>query len=251
MDPALNHEYLAMKACSLGAGVVLDFGCGKAHVVSLLRSRGITAYGADVFWGGMDWSEDDGPYRELLSAGIVREIVDGKLPFENGTFDVIVSDQVFEHVDDLSGAAAEMVRVLKPTGRMYHQFPPKDILLEPHTKIPFAHRMTRRVRTPYLEVWRRLGFGRHPLHIDDPKAWAVWGSQWLDDYCTYRPRALIESTFRNYGFTIAHQEAENCLYRAGDRRLLRAMVSSAPGVAAAAFRALGCDCIELSRPTIA
>jgi SAM-dependent methyltransferase len=125
MDAALNHEYLAMKACSLGAGVVLDFGCGKAHVVSLLRSRGIAAYGADVFWGGMNWGEDDGPYRQLLSAGIVREIVDGKIPFEDATFDVIVSDQVFEHVDDFAGAAAEMVRVLKPTGRMYHQCPPK------------------------------------------------------------------------------------------------------------------------------
>src|SRR3546814_11987742 len=40
----------------------------------------------------------------------------GKLPFEADAFDLIVSDYVFEHVDDASAVARELQRVLRPGG---------------------------------------------------------------------------------------------------------------------------------------
>ncbi len=39
------------------------------------------------------------------------------LPFPDGTFDVVVSTQVYEYVPDLEGALAELRRVLRPNGR--------------------------------------------------------------------------------------------------------------------------------------
>jgi ubiquinone/menaquinone biosynthesis C-methylase UbiE len=41
-----------------------------------------------------------------------------KLPFDDATFDVVMSSQVFEYLDDVAGAVAEMYRVLKPNGRV-------------------------------------------------------------------------------------------------------------------------------------
>jgi len=40
------------------------------------------------------------------------------LPFNNETFDVVMSSKVFEFLDDVAAAIAEMYRVLKPGGRV-------------------------------------------------------------------------------------------------------------------------------------
>jgi arsenite methyltransferase len=42
---------------------------------------------------------------------------DSKLPFDNATFDVAMSSQVFEYLDDIPNALIELHRVLKPGGR--------------------------------------------------------------------------------------------------------------------------------------
>jgi SAM-dependent methyltransferase len=38
------------------------------------------------------------------------------LPFAEGTFDVVVSTNAFEHIENLDGAVSEAARVLKPGG---------------------------------------------------------------------------------------------------------------------------------------
>ena len=238
----INHLYLADKAQRMGH-VALDFGCGKGEVVSLLRERGVDAYGADVFWGGMDW--DEGPHRDLLRRDWIREITAGRLPFDDDTFDVIVSDQVLEHVENLEQSVAEMARVLRSGGRMYHQFPTKNIVLEPHTMVPLAHRLPTTPRRHLLRAAKTVGLGRHPLHIDDPREWAAYAATWIDAYCTYRPRRVLEDAFRRHGFEIEHREVDNCLNRARGRRYLEVPIRSLPRLAAWSFRALGCDCIEL------
>jgi len=42
-----------------------------------------------------------------------------KLPFEDGSFDAVVSTQVYEYVADLDLALAEVARVLRPGGRVF------------------------------------------------------------------------------------------------------------------------------------
>ncbi len=41
-----------------------------------------------------------------------------RLPFDDATFDAVMSSQVFEYLDDVAGALAEMFRVLKSGGRV-------------------------------------------------------------------------------------------------------------------------------------
>ncbi|MEV6287085.1 methyltransferase domain-containing protein [Kribbella sp. NPDC051770] len=54
----------------------------------------------------------DGPRVELEQASAAR------LPYGAESFDVVVSTQVFEYVDDVAGALAEIRRVLRPAGRV-------------------------------------------------------------------------------------------------------------------------------------
>jgi SAM-dependent methyltransferase len=42
----------------------------------------------------------------------------GELPFDDDTFDAVMSSQVFEYLDDVAGGLREIYRVLKPGGRV-------------------------------------------------------------------------------------------------------------------------------------
>jgi len=55
---------------------------------------------------------DEGPGIELEAASVAR------IPHPVESFDVVVSTQVFEYVDDVAGALDEVRRVLRPAGRV-------------------------------------------------------------------------------------------------------------------------------------
>jgi SAM-dependent methyltransferase len=103
---------------------VLDMGCGFGrHAFALLRQ------GADVV--ALDYSQDEvaevtkwfaamelaGEVPAGAGAIAVRGTAYG-LPFADGTFDAIVAAEVLEHLPDDRLAMAELVRVLKPGGRL-------------------------------------------------------------------------------------------------------------------------------------
>lgn len=68
-----------------------------------------------------------------------------ELPFENSSFDLIFSYDVFEHVQDLPKVLKECVRVLKPGGKVYALFPPyygpRSHHLDFITSLPFLHHL--------------------------------------------------------------------------------------------------------------
>lgn len=203
---------------------VLDFGCGSGEVVALLRGRGVEASGADVFYGGADW--EDERLQRLLREGAIRHIdEDGRLPFEDRSFDLVISDQVFEHIEQLERAVAEIDRVLAPGGVSYHHFPTRDGLREGHIGIPLAHRLPPgRLRFAYTYALRRAGFGKHKDERPDPREWTGWKLDWIDRYCFYRSNAEI-GRLLSKDHLMVHRELDYARFRAagrpGLRRLLR------------------------------
>ena len=82
------------------------------------------------------------------------------LPFETGSFDMVVTNQVLEHVEDLGGAFGELARVLRPDGTLIALFPSREVWREGHIGISFAHRLRRtRMRHAYVLAMRSVGFG--------------------------------------------------------------------------------------------
>jgi SAM-dependent methyltransferase len=159
---------------------------------------------------------------------------------------VIVSDQVLEHVVELEEAVAELRRVLRPGGVMYHHFPSLALVREGHIGIPMAHRLPRtQLRLYYTAALRRLGIGANK---DDrpPLVWAAENLEWIDQWTVYRRPEVVDDVLGRQA-VLRHREIDYCRFRAGDRRILSWILAQpwATGVAEATFRRLGFEAVEV------
>lgn len=87
---------------------ILEVGCGGGAFLSFLEDRGYTAVGVDILEEAVRLASQAAPNSRVLRADA------GSLPFEDGSFDRLVSHHLVEHLEDLAGALREWCRVLAP-----------------------------------------------------------------------------------------------------------------------------------------
>jgi SAM-dependent methyltransferase len=93
----------------LDGGRVLDVGCGVGMYV-----RGFRQFTPHVF--GVEIEGERA--REASAFGEVIQSPGEALPFAEGSFDLVLSHEVIEHVADDRASVTEMMRVLKVGGRL-------------------------------------------------------------------------------------------------------------------------------------
>ena len=140
-SPLLHRRRYAI-ARRHARGAVLDLACGLGYGASLLNGDGRLTYtGADV-----DAESVRSAAREFGRFGRFLAL-DGNrpLPFDDETFDTVCSLETIEHLEREAQAAffAELVRVLRPGGRLVISTPNRD--------------------WPTKALWRRRGW-TNPFH---------------------------------------------------------------------------------------
>lgn len=104
---------------------VLEAGCGIGMYASQIRRRYTPFVEAfDIEFERVKQAVEDTPHA-LISAAEY-------LPYRSDTFDTIISNEVIEHVADDRMAAREMVRILKPGGRIVMFAPNRWYPVEQH-----------------------------------------------------------------------------------------------------------------------
>jgi SAM-dependent methyltransferase len=97
----------------------------------------------------------------LVREGFDFRLIDGlSLPFPDDSFDVVVSNQVLEHVGDEDRQLfhlREIRRVLTEKGYAYLAFPNRWAPIEPHFRVPLLTWLPGRWRSPYVRLTRRAG----------------------------------------------------------------------------------------------
>ena len=76
------------------------------------------------------------------------------LPFDDSSFDVIISQQVIEHVHSIEKYFLECERVLSPTGKILLDFPHRLVPFDTHTRMWFVHYFPISVRNYFYNKYR-------------------------------------------------------------------------------------------------
>jgi SAM-dependent methyltransferase len=106
------------------SGYILDDGCGLGTYLGAMEPFSQHRFGLEI--------EYDRALRAISSADGIVQGVGEYLPFADDTFDVVLSNEVVEHAEDDYQYAAEMVRVVKPAGRVLLFCPNRWYPVEQH-----------------------------------------------------------------------------------------------------------------------
>lgn len=98
-------------------GRLLDLGCAFGERLYAFKAVGWNVTGLDAHGPSVRFA------RETLGLDVRRGSLDEPLPFPESDFDVVVASMALEHVRSPSRTLAEIVRILKPGGRVFLAVP--------------------------------------------------------------------------------------------------------------------------------
>lgn len=126
---------------------LLEIGAGSAGIAYYFANLSNTQYKVTAV---------DVLDNRLATEGFEFQLVEGTiLPFQDETFDAVISNHVIEHVGDLKAQMEhldELKRVLKKNGIGYLAVPNRWMLIEPHYQLIFLSWLPKRFRSPYLRL---------------------------------------------------------------------------------------------------
>jgi SAM-dependent methyltransferase len=129
---------------------VLDVGSSTGYISDELAAAGGGVVGIDVDRPGVAKAAG-------LFGGQVRFVnADGaRMPFPDGSFDVAVFNQIYEHVPRPDHVVAEIRRVLRPGGVVYMGLTSRLVPIEPHYGLPMLSWLPAGAADRYMRIARR------------------------------------------------------------------------------------------------
>jgi SAM-dependent methyltransferase len=146
---------------SLEGATVIDMGCGIGGSSAALHDAGARVLPLDVQLDRLSKAARRRTGLHPLAADAAR------LPFPDASADVVVMQDMLEHVPDPAGVLREAERVLRPGGLLYLSTPnrqsPLNLLADPHFGLPLVALLRRRGLRRVLRVLRPADAGRADL----------------------------------------------------------------------------------------
>ena len=112
-----QYESIARRIARDRPHRILDWGCGWGQVTALLQRAGLDVTAFDYRPEARREGVERLPRFPEIEAYISPDPV--KLPFENESFDAVLSCGVLEHVQEPEASLEELKRVLEPGGTLY------------------------------------------------------------------------------------------------------------------------------------
>lgn len=130
--------------------VAVDAGCSTGFLADELRSTGCTVIGLDIDVPGLVHAN------QRFGERVYFCCADGsQMPFADESIDIVVFNQVYEHVVDPDAVMSEIKRVLRPDGIVFCGFGNKYQVIEPHYRLPLLSWIPRKSADRYVAAFGR------------------------------------------------------------------------------------------------
>jgi SAM-dependent methyltransferase len=152
---------------------ILDWGCGKGHVTKMIRDLGPKQVDScDILSAGKDSTfGQEVPIITTYNIQVKPLAHEYLLPYESGTFDVLLSVGVLEHVSNERASLSEIARVLKPEGLFFCFFLP--------TRFSWTQQVSRWRGDGYHDRLYTAGHISEMLHRSGLQPLDIWYRQLL------------------------------------------------------------------------
>jgi len=136
-------------AVDLPTANVLDVGCSAGLIADEIAemARCVIGIDADIESIANAVRRAGRPYFVVASGE--------SLPFRDESFDAVICNHVYEHVDDATRLVAEIYRVLRRRGACYFAGGHTLQLIEPHYRLPLLSWLPRPLASRWLRFLRR------------------------------------------------------------------------------------------------
>ncbi len=149
----------------------LDIGCGSGGIAVAMSPSVKSITGVDPeSW--VRWDEFQKSHKNLK---FINQPIEG-LSMNDNSMDVIICNQVYEHVPDPQFLIKEIYRILKPGGYCYFAGPNLLFPVEPHVFWPFVHWLPRSLAVKLMQAFGSNGI----LDAYSKDFWTL--NRWFDGF---------------------------------------------------------------------
>ncbi|MEM8924382.1 MAG: class I SAM-dependent methyltransferase [Actinomycetota bacterium] len=143
VDPEYTEQIIPIVVDALdGHRRILDVGTGEGQIARALQGRGSEVIGLDPISAQVSTAAERGGGPRYLQAGA------DAVPLRSGSVDGALACLVFEHIDAVDAAIAEVARVLRPGGRFVF------LLNHPLLQTPGSGWIDDQIIEPPEQYWR-------------------------------------------------------------------------------------------------
>jgi SAM-dependent methyltransferase len=128
---------------------ILDIGCAGGHLIKFLKGKGFKVSGLDISSKAIALCRKRGLKEVYLGDCL-------KTKFKNKTFDLLIADNVLEHLENDQKALLEWARILKRGGRLIIIVPAFQFLWSQHDQV--CHHCRRYHLTGLVSKLKKAGF---------------------------------------------------------------------------------------------
>ncbi|MFN3872081.1 MAG: class I SAM-dependent methyltransferase [Ignavibacterium sp.] len=140
---------------------ILDLGSGEGGTTKILSENNFVV-SLDINFTRLTRQKENYNLKKLLQADAT------KLPFADLTFDLIIIQDVIEHIGQLNNFSKEIIRVLKNNGSVYLSTPNRlsiiNFLSDPHWGTPFVSILSRNlIKNFFIKFFRKTEINRKDI----------------------------------------------------------------------------------------
>jgi SAM-dependent methyltransferase len=188
VDVEYTEQILPLVLAHLaGAQRVLDIGTGEGQVARVLAAQGMAVTGVDPTVAPITAAARRGGRPSYARSAAAA------LPFQDASFDAALACLVFEHIDAVDDAIAEVARVVRPGGRFLF------LLNHPLLQTPGSGWIDDQVLDPPEQYWR-IG----PYLVESESVEEVQKDVRIR--FIHRPLSRYVNTLAAHGLVIAHMD---------------------------------------------